>query len=142
MTHHLKTSALLLCILAAAATGLNAQVVNDIRAHIDHSFVIENTTLPPGDYVFRPSRSSDLSAMTVSSANDKINEEFLVREAIDDHTPTHSELVFRKYGDTEFLSKIFENGSKIGLEVTENSRQEARFAQQHQHPSEHTEVQK
>ena len=126
----------------AGASRLNAQIINEIRAHIDHSFIIGDTTLPPGDYAFRMIQDSDLSAMNVTSENDKIGEEFIVRDTVGDHTPTHTEIVFRKYGNTEFLSKIFEAGSKSGVEVTETSRQEARFVKQHQRAMEHTEVQK
>jgi hypothetical protein len=121
---------------------LNAQITNTIQAHIDHSFVIGNTTLPPGEYTFRMLQDTDLQAMTATSENDKTSVSFNVRMTIDDHTPRHSELTFRKYGDTEFLSKIFELGSKNGAEVTEPSRDEKRFAQQGLHPTEHTEEQK
>jgi hypothetical protein len=121
---------------------LNAQIANTIRAHIDHSFVIDNTTLPPGEYSFRMVHNTDLQLMTMTSENDKTSVSFIVGTAIDDHTPRHSELIFRKYGDTEFLNKIFESGSRTGAEVTERSRDEKRFAQQGLHPTEHTEEQK
>jgi hypothetical protein len=120
----------------------SAQITNEIRAHIDHSFVIGNTTLPAGKYTFRMMGDSDLSIMTATSEDGKTAVTFIVREARADHTPAHSELIFRKYGDTEFLNKIFEVGSKIGAEVTEPSRQEQHFAQQGLHPIEHSEEQK
>jgi hypothetical protein len=128
--------------LVTGASWLNAQVTNAVRAHINHSFVIGNTTYPPGDYTFRVVQDSDLSIMNVEGNNNKINSEFLVRQAMDDHTPRHTEVLFRKYGNTEFLSKIFESGSKSGEEVTETSRQEARFVKDGQHPIEHSEEQK
>jgi hypothetical protein len=80
--------------------------------------------------------------MTATNANDKTSVEFIVREAMADHNPRHSELVFRKYGNTDFLSKIFEKGSKIGVEVTEGDREEARVAKHGLHGMEHTEEQK
>jgi hypothetical protein len=80
--------------------------------------------------------------MTVTSESDKASVDFIVRETTLDHTPSHSELVFRQYGSTEFLSKIFEGGSKSGGEVTETSRQESRLAKRMQHATEHTEEQK
>jgi hypothetical protein len=130
-------------VLGTIGAGLaNGQITNAIEAHIDHSFIIGNTTLPPGDYTFRMLQDSDLSAMAATSKNDKVNVNFLVRESILDHTPRNSELVFRKYGNTEFLSKVFESGSKSGVELTETSRQEARFVKQGQHGVEHTEEQK
>ncbi|HUO15717.1 MAG TPA: hypothetical protein VMX38_12075 [Verrucomicrobiae bacterium] len=121
---------------------LNAQITNTIQAHINHSFVIGNTTLPPGEYTFRMLQGTDLQAMTATSENDKTSVSFDVETAIDDHTPRHSELIFRRYGNTEFLSKIFESGSKDGAEVTETSRDEKHFAQQGLQPIEHTEEQK
>src|SRR5579859_2014656 len=129
MKNHLKTLASVLVSLLFVSAGvpwLNAQIMNPIRAQVEHSFIIGNTTLPPGEYTFRMMQDSELAVMTATSENDKTTVEFIVREAIDDHTPGHSELVFRKYGNVEFLSKIFEGGSKTGAEVTETNRQEAR----------------
>jgi len=131
-----------LLFVTAGAALLNAQIADPIRAHVDHSFIIGNTTLPPGEYTFRMMQDSDLAVMNATSENDKTSVDFIVRETTADHTPSHSELVFRKYGNTEFLSKLFEGGSKSGAEVTETSRQEARLAKQMQHATEHTEEQK
>lgn len=145
MKNHLRTLApFLVGLLFATASvpWLNAQITDAIRAHVDHSFIIGNTTLPPGEYTFRMMQDSDLAVMTATSENDKTSVEFIVRETIDDHTPSHSELVFRKYGNTEFLSKLFEGGSKSGAEITETNRQEARLAKHMQHATEHTEEQK
>ena len=145
MKNHVRTLAAALATLFFVTVGapwLNAQITNEMRAQIDHSFVIGDTTLPPGEYTFRMLQESDLAVMNVTSEDHKISEDFIVRETIDDHTPSHSELVFRKYGNTEFLSKAFEAGSTIGVEVTETSRQEARLVKQHQHATEHTEAQK
>jgi hypothetical protein len=128
--------------LTAGASGLNAQITNAIQAHMDHTFIIGDTTLPPGDYTFRMMHNSDLSVMTATNANDKTSVEFIVRQTVADHNPRHSELVFRKYGNTEFLSKLFEKGSKIGAELTETNREEARVAKNGLHGMEHTEEQK
>jgi len=68
--------------------------------------------------------------------------EFLVRQSVDNQTPNHSEIVFRKYGNTEFLSKIFEVGSKDGVAVMEHSKQEAQLINEGQEALEHIEEQK
>jgi len=119
-----------------------AQITNEVRAHIDHSFIVDNTTLPPGDYTFQMMQGSNLSLMTVSNDNDKTSVAFIVRESRDNHTPAHSEVVFRKYGNTEFLDKIYETGTKIGVSTTETGREEQHLLQQGQHPTEETEDQK
>jgi len=130
-----------LMVVAFGNPQLNAQIVNEIRAHIDHSFVIDNTTLPPGDYTFRMVQNSGLSAMTATSDTDKTSVTFAVRRAQDDHTPRHSEVTFRKYGDTEFLDKVFESGTKSGVATTETARAEQDLVNQGHHPTEHTEEQ-
>ncbi len=145
MKSHLRTLAPVLAGLFFVMAGtpwLNAQIMGEIRAHVDNSFVIGNTTLPPGEYTFRMMQDSDLSLMTATSENEKTSVTFIVGDAVDDHTPRHSELVFRKYGNTEFMNKIFESGSKSGVRLTETGREEARFAKQGLQATEHSEEQK
>jgi len=145
MKSHLRTLTPVLVssfFLTVGAPWLSAQITNAIKSQVDHSFMIGDKTLPPGQYTFRMMEGSDLSVMTVTGDNSQTNAVFNVERSIDDHSPKHSELVFRKYGDTEFLSKIFEAGSKSGVELTENRKQEARLAKQGQHAMEHTEEQK
>ena len=145
MKHQLKLLAIVLAnVLFVSATSacLNAQIINPIRAHVDHNFIIANTTLPPGEYTFRIMEDSELAMMTATNDNEKISVNFVVRVATNDHTFAHSELVFRKYGNIEFLSKSFEGGSKTGTEVTESNREEARLVKHMQQPTEHIEEQK
>jgi hypothetical protein len=85
---------------------------------------------------------SDLFIMSVTNENDTTSGEFTVRESEDGHRPNHSELVFKKYGNDEFLAKVYEGGSKTGVAVTETSRQEARLVKQGQQAEEHTEEQR
>lgn len=143
-THFRKFAPILLGLFFATvgASQAHAQITQEVRAHLNHSFVIGNTTLPPGDYTFQTEENSELGAMTATSADDKTSVEFVVRQTTADHTPTHSELTFRKYGNVEFLDKIFQSGSKDGAQVTETGRQEMRMAKQQQHSMEHTEIQK
>ena len=123
----------------ASAPWSNAQVQDTIRAHIDHSFVIGDKTLPAGDYSFRNVQKEDHAVMTATNTNDRSNTaDFVVRPTIANHVPRHSELVFRKIGNTEYLSKIFESGSKTGMEVTETGKEDA----QYKNATEHTEEQK
>jgi hypothetical protein len=145
MKRHLTVLAPILVgslFVLVSAQWVRAQITNEIQAHIDHSFIIGNTTLPPGDYTFRMEQDSELGAMTATSADGKTAVDFLVRPTTDNHTPTHSELTFRKYGNVEFLNRIFETGAKDGSRVTETGRQEQRLAKEHQQATEHTEVQK
>lgn len=130
-----------LSLLALGAPVAQAQISDQIDANIHHSFIVGNTTLPPGRYVFRTLQHSDLQIMTVSSAAGGASAEFLVRTSYDAHTPKHSELVFNRYGNKEFLTHIYQRGTKVGVSVVDASREEARLKKQGQSAAAHTEEQ-
>lgn len=117
----------------------NAQITNDIDATINHSFIVATKTLPPGKYVFHMSQGSDLTVMRVTSADGKHSDEFLVRPAQAATTPAHTELIFNRYGQTEFLQKIFESGNASGVVVSDSSKEEKELVAKGQHPVEHAE---
>jgi hypothetical protein len=142
MKKYLRTLAPVLAglfFVTAVAPRMHAQITNAIQAHVDHSFMIGDKTLPPGDYTFRIEGNSDLGVMTVQNKNGDNVAQFSVRQSIDNQRPKHSELVFRKYGNVEFLSKIYESGSKNGVAVSETSKEEMRMMKEGQHALEHTE---
>jgi hypothetical protein len=136
------------CILTAAvAVGsffltapLKAQVTNEIIANISHSFTVGETTLPPGRYEFRMVQDADLQVMTVTSEAGNTSEEFLVRESDLNRTPNHSELVFDRIGNREFLTKIYEAGTQIGVAIDQPSRIKQRMVKQGQRAMEHAEA--
>ena len=128
-------------VLTMGAQLSNAQIANAIKANVAHRFTVGTATLPPGHYTFRVLQGTDMTTMTVTSADGNTADEFLVREAEAKSTPKNSELVFNRYGTHEFLTKIFEKGSKLGEAVVEPSREELRLQRQGQHPVEHTEEQ-
>lgn len=125
--------------IALSPLCLHAQITAPIRAHIAHSFMIGDRTLPPGDYTFRLESNTNQGEMEVQNAHGDNLDQFNVRQSIDNRRPKHSEIVFKRYGNTEFLSKVYESGSKHGVAVTETSKEEARLVSQGQHAMEHTE---
>ncbi|MGA8044460.1 MAG: hypothetical protein WCA37_16820 [Terracidiphilus sp.] len=129
-------------ILLVAPRGSQAQITNPIAANIHHSFIVGNTTLPPGHYTFRMIPQTEHAAMIVTSADGGTATEFLVRDSLADHTPKHTELVFNRYGNKELLTHIYEVGTKSGVAVMEASRAEERLKKQGQSATSHTEEQK
>lgn len=127
--------------VALSALSLQAQITNPIQAHVKHSFIIGDKTLPAGDYTFRIEGGTDLGVMSVQNQNGDNVAQFNIRQSIDNHRPKHSELVFKRYGNTEFLSKVYEGGSRNGVALTETSKEEAQLVSRGQHGIEHTEEQ-
>jgi hypothetical protein len=129
-----------LLLFNLAAPAAHAQITNGIEASITHPFVVGSATLPPGRYIFRMAQATDLRTMTVTNAVAGTSMEVLVRQTDNSDIPKHSELVFNRYGDKEFLTKIFEAGARIGVAV-DQSPEEAQLQKQGQKPVEHTEEQ-
>lgn len=134
-------SAVAFGVLFAAPHTAHAQIIDSLEANIHHPFIVNNTTLPPGRYIFRMISPTEQTAMRVTSTDGGTSSDFLVRDSIDDHTPKHSELVFNRYDNREFLSKIYESGDKTGVAVDELSREEKDFVKHGKHATTHTEEQ-
>ncbi len=129
------------CSLIAGAGCLDAQISDTIRAHLNHSFLIGDKTLPPGDYTLRMSHDPADGVMIIQNKSGDNVAEFTVRQSVDSRTPKHTELMFRKYGNAEFLSKVYEGGSKNGVAVTEDSKEEKKLLASGQRGTEHAEEQ-
>jgi hypothetical protein len=141
---HAKTLVLFIIgvsLFFVTAPPVQAQITHKVEADIHHQFTVGEATLPPGQYIFRMMPQTDLSIMTVTSADGNTSDEFLVRQATDSHVPHHNELVFNRYGNHEFLTHVYQQGEKIGVAVVEPSREESRLEKQGQTPVEHTEEQ-
>jgi len=125
-------------VLILCAGTAKADITGQVDANIPFQFHVGNTTLPAGKYVFRMMNGTDLMVMTVTSEDNKIAEEFLVRTALATKTPQHSELTFKRYGHEEFLRRIFQGGAQTGAAVDEPSREELRLQKKGVHPIIHS----
>ncbi len=126
-----------LALIFCAGTT-KADITGQIYATIPFQFHVANTTLPAGKYVLRMLGGSDLSIMTITSADNKITEEFFVRQAFATKKPQRSELVFSRYGQEEFLRRIFGEDSQNGEAVDETAREELRLQKKGVHPFVHS----
>ncbi|HUN85422.1 MAG TPA: hypothetical protein VMU48_13645 [Terracidiphilus sp.] len=128
-----------LCLSILAIPAAQAQITLPLKADIQHQFTVGQTTLPPGEYVFRMLEGSSLNAMIVTNKDNDTSVEFLVRNSIDSHVPQHSELMFNRYGTKEFLTNLYDRGEKLGVAVIEPSREESRLLREGRQGVPHTE---
>jgi hypothetical protein len=108
-------------ILIAFALGLfsvpaAAQITSTLEASIPFSFTVVDTQLPAGSYTIRP-LEGDTNAMEIRSADLKTAVVFLVGDTYKSGPSPTTELEFTKYGDREFLTSIFEEGTSMGARV-------------------------
>ena len=117
-----------LCLVVGLGATLtsNAQIQSDatVKANIPHSFVVNNTTLPPGSYTIRVADDySNLNVLEIRSANGKTNVLFDTEPVNVPRVMSRSELVFDRIGDTYFLSRVFMRGDESGNQVLKSKEQ-------------------
>lgn len=104
----------------------NAQIESDatIKVNIPHSFVVNNTTLPPGSYTIKVADDySNLNVLEIRSANGKTNVLFDTEPVNLERNKRQSEVVFDKIGDNYFLAQVFLRGDESGNQVVKSKQQ-------------------
>lgn len=117
-----------LCLVLGlgAVFASNAQIESDatIKVNVPHSFVVNNTTLPPGNYTIKVADDySNLNVLEIRSANGKMNVLFDTEPVNLERERRQSEVVFDKIGDSYFLAQVFLRGDESGNQVLKSKRQ-------------------
>ncbi len=111
-----------LCLILglSAVMATHAQIESDatIYANIPHSFIVRDTTLPPGEYTVRVADDyNDLNVLEIRSRDRHTAVLFETQDVQVNPAPGKSELVFTKIGDNYFLSRVFLKGDEAGNEL-------------------------
>ena len=106
--------------LGMSTISAQGQIIGQLEANIPFTFHAGGAKLPPGKYVIHVLDNTDLSLMEIESADGRTAALFQVREAQDSTEPKQTELVFNHYGDRYFLSKLFDEGDKVGSAVVDS----------------------
>ena len=95
---------------------LAAQIDNGVDFTTTFPFYVGNAKMPAGSYKISQS-DIDSSVLQIQSANGAYS-------ALIDFIPTHADqphpqtdVTFHKYGDTEYLNRIWVNGQRYGMKV-------------------------
>jgi hypothetical protein len=107
-------------VLGMSTIGAQGQVIGQLEANIPFTFHAGGAKLPPGKYVIHVLDNTDLGLMEIQSADGRTSALFEVREAQDSTEPKKTELVFNHYGNRYFLSRLFDEGDKVGSAVVES----------------------
>jgi hypothetical protein len=95
---------------------LAAQIVNGVDFTTSFPFYVGNAKMPAGSYKITQS-DMDESILQIQS-NDGVHSalvEFRPTQSAQPHP--HSDVTFHKYGDTEYLNRIWVQGQKYGMKV-------------------------
>ena len=95
---------------------LTAQIVNGVDFTTSFPFYAGNAKMPAGSYKITQS-DMDANILQIQS-NDGVHSalvEFIPTKAAQPHP--QSDVTFHKYGDTEYLNRIWVQGQKYGMKV-------------------------
>ena len=95
---------------------LSAQIVNGVDFTTSFPFYAGNAKMPAGSYKITQS-DMDESILQIQS-KDGVHSALV--EFIPTHSPhphPHSDVTFHKYGDTEYLNRIWVQGQEYGMKV-------------------------
>jgi hypothetical protein len=104
-------------LLALGAGRAQAQIVDRIEVDVPFAFHAGRATLPAGNYVIEEASGVNPRVLEIASPDGRTSAFITVESAEAKATPEHTELIFNKYGNEYFLSKVFEEGNDLGSEV-------------------------
>jgi hypothetical protein len=95
---------------------LAAQIVNGVDFTTSFPFYAGNAEMPAGSYKITQS-DMDESILQIQSTDGAHSAlvEFIPTHSAQPHP--HSDVTFHKYGDTEYLNRIWVEGQQYGMEV-------------------------
>jgi hypothetical protein len=111
-------AAVVLIMLGTAAAAYGQLMPGEAeRASIPFDFIVRAKTLPAGDYEVRRITDSPYTLLirNVNDNHDQII--FMVNQVQTRATLRTGEIVFKRFGDTYFLSEIWSQGEQKGDEV-------------------------
>jgi hypothetical protein len=98
------------------AMRLDAQIVNGLNFTTSFAFYANNARMPAGSYTIRPT-DIDEGELQIESRDGKYSAFISVipTQAAESHA--HSDVTFHKYGNTDYLNRIWVEGQQYGVRV-------------------------
>jgi hypothetical protein len=110
----LKIFSMLSLFVPLAAGSVYAQSDLRLKVNIPFEFSVGNEALPAGEYTVR---HMFRGVLVIQNADGSATKIFSTNGASASKTPYESSLVFHRYGDEYFLSKIWTSGNDTGREI-------------------------
>jgi hypothetical protein len=95
------------------------------QVNIPFDFSIGNSTLPAGEYTLNRFLFGNNTVLAIRSSDGHRQISVHTNPAESAKTASENKLVFRRYGEQQFLSEIWVNGQKLTLPVSNREREMA-----------------
>ena len=118
----MRIAALTLFVTTFAVASAHAQNSSaNQKVTIPFDFFVGSEKLPAGKYILRAEDSR--TAMRIQRGDQSIGTYFLIHPVGGSQIQDQSKLIFRKYGDQYFLSRVWAAGHATGHELNMSNRQ-------------------
>jgi hypothetical protein len=100
-----------------SAMPLVAQIDNGMDFTTSFPFYAGNTKMPAGSYRITQSETEASNLLLIESKDSKESAyvDFIPTQSAEPHA--HSDVTFHKYGDTEYLNRVWVEGQQYGMKV-------------------------
>jgi len=114
----------LFAVLAIASA--HAQTRKEMTASIPFSFNVGNKSFPAGEYeVTRLNPQSDKAVIAIKSEDGRLSKIVLTMPVEATRTQERARLIFNRYGDEYYLTRVWTAADSTGLEVPQSSSERA-----------------
>ena len=115
--------ALTMFLVTLSVTSVRAQNAGTMSVNIPFDFAVANKTLPAGEYYVRRSIEGARVVLHIRRSDSSQSIYLPVHAVNETGIQAESKLVFNKYGDQYFLSRLWISGRSSGEELARTSRE-------------------
>jgi hypothetical protein len=110
----------------AASFAAQAQTARRIRINVPFDFVVGKQTLPAGTYTIRQMLRDNDSLLLLQSTDGRTTESVLTNRVEAGRESAAARLDFHRYGDTNFLFRVWTPGTESGRELPKSKSERVR----------------
>jgi hypothetical protein len=114
----MKTQLLRNAVFAIGLLAVSAAVAQtkpgDVIVNVPFSFVVANHLMQPGRYIVTPAASG---VLRIFDSQDLKNQTFVTVQSVEHSLPESPKLVFHRYGDSYFLTQVWNGSGSAGREL-------------------------
>lgn len=126
MKRQVLSAILLIGFIMAASFAAQAQAARRIRVNVPFDFVVGKRTLPAGTYTVKQMTRDNDSLLLLQSADGRTTESVLTNRVEATKESAAAQLDFHRYGDTNFLFRVWTPGTQSGRELPRSKAERVR----------------
>ena len=109
--------------MAIVVVSARAQANSPLLANIPFQFVVEDKSLPAGEYRIERMLSGNPKVLLIRSTDGRAHRTVMTMEVLANDWQAESKLIFNRYGNHYFLSQIWTQGDNSGRELFKSQRE-------------------